>query len=70
MRKVGLSPEASSASALAESVAILFGDGLSVFDFVYHIASLELDNTPYVTSEPYLKSFIAHGNVVAMLRPC
>ena len=65
-----LSPEDSSASALAESVTILYGDGLSVFGFACHIASLELDNMPYVTSEPYLKSFPAHGNDVAMLRPC
>lgn len=59
LKKLDLSPEASSLSELTTLVPILHADGLKVFGFAFHSPSLEPGNTPYVTSNAELEQFVA-----------
>ena len=57
--KIWLSPEGFLSSEHVKLTRTLHADGLRVFSFAFHSPSLEPGNTPYVTSQADLQTFLS-----------
>ena len=58
LERIRLSPEGISLEELKRLTDAMLASGHRIFGFTYHSPSLDPGRTPYVTSEPELKSFL------------
>jgi hypothetical protein len=59
LNKIWLSPEGYTLAENISLVRALYQDGVRVFSFAFHSPSVEPGNTPYVTSQQDLESFLS-----------